>query len=365
MLDPTLRGFVESSSDEEAEQRLESLIEERIGPLVRKIVARKLSAHGPRKAFAAEDLEDVASDAVLVLLKRLRMLRAHPGVNDIESLDDYTAAVTFSACAHHLRRRYPERSRLKNRVRYVVGRDERFAVWEGQAGVLYCGLSHWRGSPHDAVASGKLTDLEQTPERWPASWKPPALVERADPAPLIAAILERVGGPIEFDSLVALVAAVWQVDRIHQPATANLFERLSDRGSEPELAIDRQRFAARLWEEVQQLPVRQRWALLMNLRDSQGAGMLWIFPVTGVASLRAIAGALEISAQDLASLWKSLPMDDATLAGRLTCTRQQVINLRMSARKRLTNRLGTPESPNLAKRPANLGDISISLGSDK
>src|SRR5688572_23717678 len=141
MLDPTLRGFVESASDEEAEQRLESLIEERIGPLVRKIVGRKLSAHGPRKAFAAEDLEDVASDAVLVLLKRLRMLRAHPGVNDIESLDDYTAAATYSACAHHLRRRYPERSRLKNRVRYVVGRDARFAVWPDQAGVLNCGLA--------------------------------------------------------------------------------------------------------------------------------------------------------------------------------------------------------------------------------
>jgi hypothetical protein len=365
MLDPALRGFVEAASDEEAEQRLESLIEGRVAPLVRRIVARKLSAYGPRKAFAAEDLEDVASDAVLVLLKRLRVLRAHPGVNDIERLDDYTAAATYSACAHHIRRRYPERSRLKNRVRYVVGRDERFALWEGLPGVLYCGLSRWRGLPPDAAASGKLADLEQMPERWPASWKRPALVERADPAPLIAAVLDRVGGPIEFDSLVGLVAAVWQVDRINPPATANLFERLSDTGPEPELAIDRRRFAARLWEEVQQLPLRQRWALLMNLRDSQGAGMLWIFPVTGVASLRAIAGALEISAQDLASLWNRLPMDDTALAARLACTRQQVINLRMSARKRLTNRLGPPESPRgVAKRPANLGDISISLGSD-
>jgi hypothetical protein len=365
MLDPTLRGFVESASDDEAEQRLESLLEERIAPLVRIIVARKLKAFGPRKASAAEDVEDVTGDALLVLLKRLRAVRAAPGANAIVSLDDYTAAAAFSACAHHLRRRYPERSRLKNRMRYVVARDKRFAVWAGQAGVLYCGLAEWRGLPHDAAASGRLTDLEQMPARWPAGWQPPAQAERADPAPLIAAILDRVAGPIEFDSLVGLVAAVWQVDRTHRAATANLFERLSDRGSEPELAIDRQRFAARLWEELQRLPVRQRWALLMNLRDSQGAGMLWIFPVTGVASLRAIAGALEISAQDLASLWKSLPMDDATLAGRLGCTRQQVINLRMSARKRLSNRLGTPESPNLTKRPANLGDVSISLGSDK
>jgi hypothetical protein len=361
MLDPALRDFVEAASDEDAEQRLESLIERRLDPLVRRIVGRKLSAYGPRKAFAAEDIEDVASDAVLVLLKRLRVLRAQPGVNDIESLDDYTASATYSACAHHLRRRYPERSRLKNRLRYVVGRDERFAIWEVARGVLYCGLSRWRDWPPDTAALGRLTDLEQRPERWPAHWKRPARVEGADPAPLIASILDHVSGPIEFDGLVGLVASIWRIDRSVQQGNEKLFDNLSDTGPAPELTIDRRRFAARLWEEVQQLPLRQRWALLMNLRDSQGAGVLWIFPVTGVASMRAIAGALEITVQDLASLWNGLPMDDTKLAGRLGCTRQQVINLRMSARKRLTNRLGTPESPRGA---ANLRDISLSLGSD-
>jgi hypothetical protein len=356
MLDPALRGFVEAASDEDAEQRLESLIGGRIDPLVRRIVARKLSAYGPRKAFAAEDLEDVASDAVLVLLKRLRMLRAHPGVNDIESLDDYTAVATYSACAHHLRRRYPERSRLKSRLRYVIGRDRRFAVWEGQQGALYCGLADWRGQGPDAAASGRLVDLEQRPERWPDTWRRPAAPGRADPAPLIAGILDRVGGPVEFDGLVGLIAAIWKIDWVRQPEGEQHFDHHSGTGPAPEVAIDRRRFAARLWEEVQQLPLRQRWALLMNLRDSQGAGVLWIFPVTGVASLRAIASALEIPVQEFASLWNSLPMDDTQLAERLGCTRQQIINLRMSARKRLTNRLAT--------RLANLNDVSISLGSD-
>jgi hypothetical protein len=39
-------------------------------------------------------------------------------------------------------------------------------------------------------------------------------------------------------------------------------------------------------------------------------------------------------------LWKELPLDDLTIAGRLGATRQQVINLRKSARARLVRRLG-------------------------
>ena len=366
MLDQALRGFVEAEDEEQAERRLESLIEQHVNPLVRKIVRRKLSAYMPSKAFPDEDLEDVAGDAVLVLLKRLRALRAHPGASDIESLDDYTATTAYSACAHHLRRRYPERSRLKNRLRYAVGRNARFALWQTAEGALCCGLSRWRGAPPDAAASGRLAQMEQTPDRWPSDWKRPVVINRADPVPLVSEIFEHVGGPIEFDDLVSLVAGIWQVDRTRQHGAEDLFDRLSDTDTAPELAIDRRRFTERLWEEVQQLPVRQRWALLLNLRDSQGAGMLWIFPVTGVASMRAIAKALELTVEDLAALWGRLPIDDAMLAGRLGCTRQQVINLRMSARKRLSNRLGTPESPirTVAKRPANLSDVSVSLGSD-
>jgi hypothetical protein len=41
----------------------------------------------------------------------------------------------------------------------------------------------------------------------------------------------------------------------------------------------------------------------------------------------------------LAALWNDLPLPDNALALRLGSPRQQVINLRMSARKRLANRL--------------------------
>ncbi len=40
-----------------------------------------------------------------------------------------------------------------------------------------------------------------------------------------------------------------------------------------------------------------------------------------------------------AELWNQLPLDDAAIAELLDLTRQHVVNLRKSARKRLTRRL--------------------------
>ncbi len=47
-----------------------------------------------------------------------------------------------------------------------------------------------------------------------------------------------------------------------------------------------------------------------------------------------------MSAERLARLWNDLPLDDITLAGHLGLTRQQVINLRSDARRRLARRAG-------------------------
>jgi predicted DNA-binding protein (UPF0251 family) len=64
-----------------------------------------------------------------------------------------------------------------------------------------------------------------------------------------------------------------------------------------------------------------------------------LLPRTGTASLRVIADALDIPLPDLARLWHTLPLDDAQIAERLGVTRQQVINLRKSARDRLARRM--------------------------
>lgn len=336
-MDPALRAFVGAPTEEEADTRLEDLIETRLAPLVRKIVAGKLGSSRAATAFPTADLQDVAADALFTLLQRLRTHRSNRAAPPIENLDDYTAAVAYSVCAHHLRQRYPHRARLKNRLRYVLEHDRRFALWDLPAAGLHGGLARWRGQP--AATGDRLARLEQHPEEWPRSWHKPPSLDRADPAAVLGEIFDIVGQPIEFDGLVGLVARVWQIDR-GGTESPDVLERLPAPETRPDVDIDRRRFLEQLWSEIQLLPERQRAALLLNLRDARGAGLLWVLPVTGLASMRAIAATIGMTAEELAHLWNRLPLDDTTLAERLGCTRQQVINLRMSARKRLSNRLG-------------------------
>ena len=76
-----------------------------------------------------------------------------------------------------------------------------------------------------------------------------------------------------------------------------------------------------------QLPVRQRVALLLNLRDEHGGSAVAMLPILRIATIPQIAEALEMSDEELAILWNELPVEDAVIGKRLGATRQQVSNL--------------------------------------
>jgi hypothetical protein len=95
-----------------------------------------------------------------------------------------------------------------------------------------------------------------------------------------------------------------------------------------------------LWAQIRELPIAQRAALLLNLRSGSDGAAVALLPLTGVAGIREIAGALELPSEEFAALWNQLPLDDLAIAERLGVTRQRVINLRKSARERLTRRMG-------------------------
>jgi hypothetical protein len=103
-------------------------------------------------------------------------------------------------------------------------------------------------------------------------------------------------------------------------------------------ALDCRRMLERTWREVLELPLGQRLALLLNLRAPHGGDALHLLAETDIASKAEIADALEMPAGELEGIWEMLPLDDAAIGARLGIQRQQVINLRKSARKRLERR---------------------------
>ena len=148
--------------------------------------------------------------------------------------------------------------------------------------------------------------------------------------------------PIDLSRLTALVA---EITGSREPSwvtpSANCEEEIPGLPPDPApsaaMRLELRQRVERLWTEVLLLSARHRNALLLSARAPSGAAV-WLVVDLGVASFREVAGALETTPQELAELWNRLPLEDLEIAARLGLDRQQVINLRSTARERLARR---------------------------
>ena len=325
--DPLLTAFLAAPDESDADRRLGDLVGTAATPVVQHVVRAQLAG------VAEADCEDVAAGVLLRLTETLRALRAGRREGAIESLEAYAVASARNACRAFLRARQPERTRLANQVRYLLGHDPALGVWPGRDGQLLAGLAGWRTRDHPAPAAEREPAFERPPERMPLG-------------ELIRRLLLHRGGPYPVAELVATLAALRGV---HDPQPVALtpdpgdeegpaFEPVEGRPGQQREVEDRQ-FLSLLWGELRELPRRQRVALLLNLRDPAGGDMLSLFPITGLARPRELARVLELALEELEELWPRLPLEDREIADLLEITPRQVINLRKSGRERLARRM--------------------------
>jgi hypothetical protein len=340
--DALLLSFLRAATDEDAEHLLANLVRDHAEPLIQRILRAKLRAdHGLEDAADALELEDIEADTLLRIVSRLSELRTEPDAEPLHDFTSYVAVAAYNAFHGHLRRKYPERWRLKNRIRYTLTHREGLAIWQDRRGVSLCGFAAWRDQDLAVCAPHRLQHLRDDPE----ALEPQGVVEGARhgvPTQLLTAIFRQAAAPVALDALVALVATlVGCADRPPQPPHGPQREppaAIAAPGDALE-RVDKRHYLQRLWEELTALPVLQRRALLLNLRDGDGRDMTSVLAETRIATLRDIAAALALPSEELAQLLHELPLDDKTIAAHLGVTRQQVINLRSSARRRLTRRM--------------------------
>jgi DNA-directed RNA polymerase specialized sigma subunit len=115
--------------------------------------------------------------------------------------------------------------------------------------------------------------------------------------------------------------------------------QLADTRPDASVENERRVYLEKLWNEITDLPTRQRAAVLLNLKDASGRGVIDLWLGVGVATVEKIASVLEMTLEAFAAIWNDLPLDDNRIAEILGLTRQQVINLRKSARERLARRM--------------------------
>ena len=326
-IDALLEPLLTATTDEHADELLSQLIAGHAEPVIKGVIRFKLRFNSHQETQRAE-ADDIHQDVVLQLVGQLQRFRKLPETHPITDVRGMAAIIAHRTCARWMRRQFPERHALKNRLHYLLTRQRGFAIWDDDNGKSIAGFAVWQQQKKAAVRN--LSDVA-------------AHLRKAQQlAETVASIFDYAGGPIEFDELVTAVAAIQGVSDQPVESLADDEDGGFDPATpdpDPAWRIEKKMFLQRLWEELTQLPVNQRAALLLNLKDASGFGCITLFPAIGIATIRQLAAALELSAERLAELWNELPIEDARIAELLGLTRQQVINARKSGRERLARRL--------------------------
>ena len=328
-MDALLLPYLQAADEADAQRFVATLMEEQAEPIIKGIVARKLGV-----GWRQEDVADVRSEIALQLLHRLHTLRHDPTQIPITNFRAYVVVVSYRGCAAYFRQQYPQRQRLVHRVQYLLTSQSQFGLWQREHEEWFGGFAGWGND----LLTRQLLSPEQVRQLLgdglPAQLQgiPDGTLRRVSAAEQMAALLTWADQFIALDDLVAVLAHWWGMkdylprgNGTEQPAANVNFET----------QVEQRNYLQKLWEEIQELPVRQRRALLLTLRSGPAQSALPMFPILQIASLRQIAAAIEMPAEELAVVWNQLPLDDAQIAEQLNLTRRQVINLRKAARQRL------------------------------
>jgi RNA polymerase sigma factor (sigma-70 family) len=341
--DPCLSLFLKTADDVVSQHWLERIVTDH-EPLIKQIIGQKLRCYLTFKGESAQnqDAEDVFSEVRLKLIERLLNCKNNPQAKNIENLRGYVASLTYYICNNYLRQKYPQRHSLKNNIRYLMKTYSEFDIWE-KDGYWFCGLASWYNNIPSEEHLDAIEKLQNNIYKYLYENTQGTSIEKLHPADLLTLIFKFIKAPILIDDLVNILASAWGV-KDHQAISYDInfnngINVTNDQSVYINSELELRSYLKYLWEEITQLPQRQRVALLLNLKSNSGQDIITLFPATQTASIQQIAQILEIKIERFVEIWGNLPMEDSEIADLLGVTRQQVINLRKCARQRLQRKM--------------------------
>ncbi len=341
-MDQLLLPYLQATEESERQQRLDELLLLHAAPVIRHILRFRLGFYVDQFGISPynPDAEDLYQEIMARIIQTLDDLKSASTGSEIEHFRQYTSRVAANTCINFLRAKSPARRRLKDNLRLLLIRHPDFAFWKAEAEFL-CGFAVWMGrsrslssEPEILRSDEKLADFRST--RF--------LGENITQAPLsriIAELFEWIGGPIEIDTMVNLLAALLNV-KDHS------VESIDHDGPYPEpeprvartevstsSTVEEHDLLRRLWQAVKRFPSEQRDAFCFRFQDDSGNDLFSLLIEFGIATLPQIAQGFNRSAQHIRRLRSLMPMDGATAAAELNASRSQVNKWRYLAVKRL------------------------------
>ena len=330
---PKLRDYLQTTSHSLAANLLARTMSERITLLLDQYIQVKWSA---AEDVELQDLQELTGEWRAAMLERIMGMCSGTAA-PIRNLGGYAKIVAQNAWNQPLHRRYPRRTALVDRVFYLVNRDTGFANLKSETGTTLKG-------PESRYRAGLATRNRYPFRANPAlAWEPAAAVVKQAGNLVFAmrAVLNWVSHPCDEDAYISTLAASLCSSDL-QPLSMEMCildlngAPLSKYSMEDRASL---RVALQsLWRDRIHLSLPKRRALLLNLRDNNGRGVVQLFPNAGVAIFNEIAMLLEIPITEFTVLWSHLRLNDLTIGNMMSSIRQQIINPRQEARRNLTSR---------------------------
>lgn len=340
-MDNLLLPYLNANGESERQQRLDELLTVRAAPIVRQTLRRRLgfyvSAQGINERN--QDAEDLYQEAMTRIVQVLHDLQASSSATNIDNFDLYVARIASNICIDFLRAKAPARTRLKDSLRDLFRRHKDLVAWDYENELL-CGFAVWRNTGKTVFSGQASRDLETKSEAFRAARFPDEDVRTAPLPQVVAELFDWIGGPVEIDVLVRIVASLLDVreqpiesldDDISQSWNANIA------GNPPssESTLQAKELLRRLWQAVIRLPPEQRDAFCLGFEDQAGQDLFSVLLGAGIVTLKDLANGLARSVEEVGRLRTRLPMDSAAVAAELNASRDNVYKWRFRAVQRL------------------------------
>src|SRR5579871_5067556 len=171
-----LRRYLDYSDDAKALCLLERLHSRYALPTIRKALARK--------SLDATSEEAITSLAIEHLVCRLEKARSSRQRDAVRHFTAYVTAIAYHAFGEYLDDKYPERRRLKQRIRYALRHEPKMANWHSLDGRTLCGRAEWQAQRRAVLTGDRLDQLRRDPESVAAEALPEYTPSEA-PLPLL------------------------------------------------------------------------------------------------------------------------------------------------------------------------------------
>ena len=325
----------------DSNEGLAELYQDRIEPVIRRFVISKFRAslRPDDDSRQNQDALELLSETKVLVLQKLLQSQNGSGDQAIRDLEAYVRTTASNVFNQYLRRKYPRRLSLKNQFRYLLTHHRELSLWNVDGDAWVCGLrsqARQQSNPKRIELTGEQRDdLRARVNKSRGKNKGGEIIE------FTVGLFEYHDAPATLDDLILTAIDLLSIDEpveVAEPENLAEFESMRDRATALSKLEDDE-FVRRLWHEIKLLPIQHRVVLMLNFKDDSGGDMMSLLPVMRIASVRQIADALGFSHEGLANIWNELPLDDNRIAEHLGVTRQQVINLRQSARQMLRRKL--------------------------